>query len=94
MRTALEIPDALFCRAESAAAAYGIPLQESILEALAERLGGRGTADKPRLKTFGKLRRLRKETARISRIIEEGFSQITPPALVSRTRRRVHRPVH
>jgi len=42
-----------------------------VSEALAERLRVRGRRDKPWLKTFGKLRSLRKETAHISRIVEE-----------------------
>lgn len=78
MKTTLEIPDALFRRAKSAAAEHGIPLRELISEALAEKLRGCGTEDRPWLKTFGKLRGLRKETARISRIIQEEFSQVEP----------------
>ena len=47
-------------------------------EALAERLRVRGRRDKPWLKTFGKLRSLRKETAHISRFIEAEFGRIEP----------------
>jgi hypothetical protein len=49
-----------------------------VSEALAERLRVRGRRDKPWLKTFGKLRSLRKETAHISRFIEAEFGRIEP----------------
>ncbi|MGO9260726.1 MAG: hypothetical protein ACLQU1_31130 [Bryobacteraceae bacterium] len=78
MKTTLEIPDALFRRAKSAAAEQGIPLRELISEALVEKLRARPGAAKPWMKTFGKLRGLRKETARINRIIEAEFGQIEP----------------
>lgn len=78
MKTTLEIPDALFRQAKSAAAVQGIPLRALVSEALAEKLRVRGRQDKPWLKTFGKLRSLRKETAHISRIIEEEFGRIEP----------------
>jgi hypothetical protein len=75
VKTTIEIPDALFRRAKSAAAERGIPLRALVSEALADKLRGHGGQDKPWMKAFGKLRSLRKETARIDRIIEEEFSQ-------------------
>ena len=78
MKTTLEIPDALFRRAKSAAAEQGIPLRELVSAALAEKLRVRGVEEKPWLKAFGKLRSLHKETARINRIIEEEFERIEP----------------
>ena len=74
MKATLEIPDELFRRAKSAAAEQGIPLRE-LVSALAEELRARGCQDKPWLKTFGKLRGLRKETARIDEFgrIERAF---------------------
>jgi len=78
MKTTLEIPDALFRQAKSAAAEQGVPLRALVSQALAEKLRARGFQDKPWLKTFGKLRGLRKETARIGRIIEEEFGRIEP----------------
>jgi hypothetical protein len=78
MKTTLEIPDALFRRAKSAAAEQGIPFRELVSEALAEKLRVRGPKNKPWLKTLGKLRSLRKESASISRIIEQEFGQIEP----------------
>jgi hypothetical protein len=78
MKTTLEIPDALFREAKSAAAEQGIPLRELVSAALAEKLRARTNKDKPWLKTFGKLRSLRKESANISRIIEREFGQVEP----------------
>jgi len=78
MKTTLEIPDPLFRRAKSAAAERGIPLRGLVSEALADKLRATGAEDKPWLKTFGKLRALRKETARISGIIEAEFGRIEP----------------
>ncbi len=81
MKTTLEIPDALLRRAKSAAAGRGIPFRKLVSEALAEklRLGDRG--DKPWMQSFGKLRGLRGETARINRLIEEAFERIEPEDL-------------
>lgn len=49
-----------------------------VSDAIAVQLRSRGCPDKPWLKTFGKLRGLRHETVRISRIIEDQFGQIEP----------------
>lgn len=77
MKTTLEIPDAIFRRAKSVAAERGIPLREFVTEAVKDKLADSGKAAvKPWMAAFGKLRRLRKETARINRRIEEEFEQI------------------
>jgi hypothetical protein len=77
VKTALEIPDAIFRRAKSAAAARGIPFRALVSEALSDKLRAQSNRDnKPWMKTFGKLRHLHKETAKINRIIEEEFNQI------------------
>ena len=79
MKTTLEIPDAIFRRAKSEAAERGIPLREFVSEAVRDKLANRGRAtDKPWMAAFGKLRRLRKETSRINRIIEEEFEPLDP----------------
>ena len=78
MKTTLEIPDSLFRRAKSAAAEQGISFRELVTVALAERLRTASAGEKPWLKTFGKLRGLRGETARINRIIEDEFEQVEP----------------
>jgi len=76
-KTTLEIPDGILRRAKSVAAERGIPLRAFISEALADKLRSEQKSNgKPWMKTFGKLRHLRKETARINRIIEEAFDQI------------------
>ena len=77
MKTTLEIPDSIFRRAKSAAAHRGIPLREFVTEAVKDKLADSSkAADKPWMAAFGKLRRLRKETARINRLVEEEFEQI------------------
>ena len=77
MKTTLEIPDAIFRRAKSIAAQRGIPFRELVTEAVKEKLAQtRGSSAQPWMTAFGKLRRLRKETAKINRIIEEEFEQL------------------
>jgi len=47
MKTTLEIPDAIFRRAKSAAAARGVPLREFVTEAVKDKLcakAGKGDA--------------------------------------------------
>jgi hypothetical protein len=78
MKTTLEIPDALFRRAKSAAAEQGIPFRALVSEALADKLRAGARGDKPWMKSFGKLRALRKETARINAIMDEEFGRIEP----------------
>ena len=77
MKTTLEIPDAIFRRAKSVAAERGIAFREFVTEAVKEKLAcDRRAADKPWMAGFGKLRHLRKETARINRMIEDEFEQV------------------
>jgi hypothetical protein len=77
MKTTLEIPDAIFRRAKSLAAARGIPFRQLVTEAVQDKLKAPSTStEKPWMKTFGKLRHLRKETIQINRIIEEEFDRI------------------
>ncbi len=78
MKTTMEISDAIFRRAKAAAAEKGIPLRELVEEALVARLRPPASSEKPWMKHVGGLRHLRKETARINRIIEEEFEQIEP----------------
>jgi hypothetical protein len=77
MKTTLEIPDAIFRRAKSVAAERGIPFRSLVSEALSDKLHAHSDKDsKDWMKTFGKLRHLQKETARINRIIEKEFGRI------------------
>lgn len=77
MKTTLEIPDTVFRRVKSVAAARGIPLREFVTEALQDKLAfdGKG-GEKPWLKHMGKLKHLRRETARINRLIEADSEKI------------------
>lgn len=76
MKTTLEIPDAIFRRAKSVAAERWTPLRALISEALADQLRADNGLIKPRMSAFGKLRHLRKETAKINRVIQEEFEHI------------------
>ena len=76
MKTTLEIPDALFRRAKSIAAERGIPFRELVSEALSEKLSEKSFDTKPWMKSFGALRHLQKETARIQQRIDEEFETI------------------
>lgn len=77
MKTTLEIPDPVFRRAKSAAAGHGISFREFVTEAVEAKLAAeRKASERPWMAAFGKLRRLRKETAKITRIIEEEFEQV------------------
>ena len=72
MKTTLEIPDPVFRRAKSVAAARGIPLREFVTEAVRDKLAAKvRPGEKPWVKHMGKLKRLHKETLRINRLIEE-----------------------
>lgn len=78
MKTTLEIPDRLFRQAKSVAAERGIPFRELVTEALADKLSKPAAESKPWMKSFGALRHLREETARIQRRIDEEFETIDP----------------
>ena len=84
MKTTLELPDALFRRAKSAAVQEGVTLKQLFTEALESRLdtnqsakGGQAAA--PRwMRAYGALRHLRSERKRIERMIESEFEKIEP----------------
>jgi len=76
VKTTLEIPDPLFRQAKSVAAKQGVPLRELVSEALAEKLQRQDGVQKPWINQFGELRDLRKETARINKIIQAEFDQV------------------
>jgi hypothetical protein len=80
VKTTIEIPDPVFRRAKARAAERGQALREYVTEALQEKLSGRGAAsgadDRPWMKGFGRLRPLRRETARIQRLIDQEFEVI------------------
>ena len=78
MKTTIEIPDQLFRRAKATAAQRGISLKDLVSEALTDKLQKPASEEKPWMKMCGGLRHLKKETARINKIIEEEFEQIDP----------------
>ena len=82
MKTTIEIPDHLFRRAKATAAERGQALRAFVAEALQEKLSServRSDGDAPRwMRGFGQLRRLRRETARIQRVIDEEFDVVQP----------------
>jgi hypothetical protein len=82
MKTTLELPDPLFRKAKATAAARGQSLKDFVTEALRDKLtpGTRGAASlEPEwMRGFGKLKRLRKETARVQSVIDEEFEVIEP----------------
>jgi hypothetical protein len=84
MKTTLELPDALFRRAKSAAVHEGVTLKQLFTEALESRLEGNnsvggGKATAPGwMRAYGALRSLRRERKRIERVIESEFEKIEP----------------
>ena len=79
MKTTLEIPDTIFRGAKAKAAERRIPLRRFVSYAVAEKLAAKSSAEvEARMKLAGKLRHLRKETARIGALIEREFEKIEP----------------
>lgn len=80
MKTTIEIPDPLFRKAKSRAAERGQTLKEFVADALQARLAtdsaGRPSGEPKWMEGFGKLRRLRNETARIQGIIDATFEVV------------------
>lgn len=82
MKTTLDIPDVLFRKAKSKAAERGQTLREFVSDALEEKLASRSrgarSGEPEWMQGFGKLRHLRKETARIQERIHEAFDVVEP----------------
>lgn len=79
MKVTVEIPDAILRRAKSEAAARGISLREFVALAINDKLGKSDRLnEKPWLKVVGKLKHLRRETARVDRVIENETERIDP----------------
>ena len=81
MKTTLEIPDHVFRQAKAKAAERGQALRAFVTEALQEKLSGQaalGRDHAPWMKGFGQLRTLRRETARIQRVIAREFDVVEP----------------
>ncbi len=79
IKSTLETPDAVFRKAKAKAAEQGISLRQFVTEAVEEKLSRAAAgAAKPWMKMVGGLSHLRKETARIQRIIDGEFEKIDP----------------
>jgi hypothetical protein len=77
MKTTLEIPDMIFRRAKSKAAAQGVPLRQFVTEAVEDKLKSSPTSGrKPWMKHVSRFNNLHKETQRINRVIEEAFEVV------------------
>jgi hypothetical protein len=75
MKTTLDIPDPVLRRAKAEAAQRGISLRQFVTEAVEEKLSaGSKAKEKPWMRMVGGLRHLRRETARINRLIDHEFS--------------------
>src|SRR5260370_12291479 len=93
MKATLEIPDTVFRRAKSVAAQRGIPLREFVTEAVKDKLASNAKASqKPWGKHMGRLKHLRKESARINSLIEEHSGKIHPEMRRSFSIRTPHLP--
>ena len=80
MKTTLEIPDPLFRKAKATAAERGQSLKDFFTDALRDKLaprkaGQHGTQPEW-MQGFGKLKRLRRETARIQTAIDTEFGTV------------------
>ena len=79
MKTTVEIPDLLFRKAKSQAAARGQTLKQFLEEALREKLQRKETlapSGPAWMRGFGKLRRLHAQTVLVERRIEDAFEAI------------------
>jgi hypothetical protein len=82
VKTTIEVSDILFRRVKSRAAERGQTLKEFVNEALQAKLASRKGPVRPGepewMQGFGKLRRLRRETARIQERVDETFEVVEP----------------
>jgi hypothetical protein len=83
MKTTLELPDPLLRKAKAAAAARGQSLKDFVTEALCEKLAtsnrvAASSQEPDWMQGFGKLRHLRKETARVQAVIDDEIDVIEP----------------
>jgi hypothetical protein len=86
MKTTLEIPDTVFRRAKSKAAEQGIPLRQFVTEAVEVKLKmAPAASQKPWMKHMGKLKGLRREAVRISKVIEAAFEEVDSEMWASET---------
>jgi hypothetical protein len=80
MKTTLDIPESLLREAKAVAAQQGRTLRDFVTEAVNEKLHTQGSGEKPWMKHFGALSKLKNESRRIEKIIEKEFETIDPKA--------------
>ena len=84
MKTTIEIPGPLFRQAKLTAIKRGVTMKKLLVLALRNELAGPpGNSQSPArtlgsVPGFGGLKKLRKETARIQKVIDEEFRKIEP----------------
>jgi hypothetical protein len=78
MKTTVDLPSSLLREAKAVAARQGLTLRAFVAEAMSEKLHARDSKEKPWLKHFGALSKLRKETRRIEKVVEKEFETIAP----------------
>ena len=79
MKTTVDLPETLVREAKAVAAREGRTLRDFVAEAMNEKLHAtHHPREKPWMKHFGALSKLRKETHRIEQIIEKEFETVKP----------------
>ncbi|MBA2431911.1 MAG: hypothetical protein H0V56_07325 [Chthoniobacterales bacterium] len=76
MKTTFDLPEALLREAKAVAARQGRPLRDFVAEAMTEKLTATQSSNRPWMKHFGALSKLRKETRRIEKVIEAEFETV------------------
>ena len=76
MKTTVDLPETLLREAKAVAAQQGRTLRDFVAEAMNEKLHVRPVGEKPWMKHFGVLSKLRKENRRIEKIIEKEFEAV------------------
>jgi metal-responsive CopG/Arc/MetJ family transcriptional regulator len=78
MKTTVDLPETLLREAKAVAARQGRTLRDFVAEAMNEKLHLHTPEDKPWMKHFGALSKLRKENRRIEKLIEAEFETVDP----------------
>ncbi len=78
MKTTVDLPSTLLREAKACAARQGRTLRAFVAEAMQEKLHAGAPAQKPWMKHFGTLSKLRKENRRIEKVIEKEFETVEP----------------
>ena len=76
LKTTVDLPETLLREAKAVAAQQGRTLRDFVAEAMNEKLHVHPAGEKPWMKHFGVLSKLRKENRRIEKIIEKEFEAV------------------